>query len=113
MTPGSYLRLRREAAGRSVDDTVLHGERLAAIEAGAAPTEDELWALRMCVPFSLDVLCMIGRGMPVRLCRTCGCSEDDACVSFDAEPIAGTACYWTEADLCSACPPPPTEALAA
>lgn len=32
-----------------------------------------------------------------RFCRVCGCSEDDAC-----ETEAGP-CWWSEADLCSAC----------
>ena len=31
-------------------------------------------------------------------CRVCGCTEWTACVGED-----GTACHWTEPDLCSAC----------
>ena len=31
------------------------------------------------------------------VCRSCGCSDDDAC-----ETEAGR-CFWIEADLCSAC----------
>ena len=32
-----------------------------------------------------------------RTCRICGCTWNNACVTD------GEACYWVEADLCSAC----------
>lgn len=37
---------------------------------------------------------------PERVCRVCGCTEEDACVL----PLGGC-CTWVEADLCSACVP--------
>lgn len=33
-----------------------------------------------------------------RACRSCGCTEGDACVSE-----AGLTCHWIDVDLCSAC----------
>lgn len=43
---------------------------------------------------------------PVRTCRLCGCTEDDCrqCIAKIGEP-----CRWVEADLCSACLPPPAQ----
>lgn len=43
---------------------------------------------------------------PVRTCRVCGCTEDDCrqCIAKIGEP-----CHWAEADLCSACLPPPAQ----
>ncbi len=38
-----------------------------------------------------------GAGIPVRTCRECRCTEDDACVG-DQGP-----CTWVEDDLCSSC----------
>jgi hypothetical protein len=31
---------------------------------------------------------------PVRSCRSCGCTDDDACAG---------GCWWVEEDLCSSC----------
>lgn len=36
--------------------------------------------------------------MPERVCRECGCSDNDACI----HPVHGN-CYWVEDDLCSHC----------
>jgi len=43
---------------------------------------------------------------PPRTCRVCGCTEDDCrqCIAKTGEP-----CRWVEADLCSACLPPPAQ----
>lgn len=38
----------------------------------------------------------------MKACRKCGCTEQSACVEFDAEGYAHACCWW-EADLCSAC----------
>lgn len=35
----------------------------------------------------------------VRACRTCGCTDERACMTDDGP------CWWVEADLCSACTP--------
>lgn len=37
-----------------------------------------------------------------RKCRVCGCTNDDCRQCIEKQ---GHACYWTEADLCSACMP--------
>ena len=38
-----------------------------------------------------------------RVCRTCGCSQDDACASADGH----TACSWSTPLSCSRCAPAP------
>lgn len=48
-------------------------------------------------------------------CRKCGCTEELACIEFDAEGYAHP-CYWASADTCSACvhgvyEPPPGSSL--
>ena len=46
-------------------------------------------------------------GVSEHVCRSCGCTDDHACVVIDAPPTArhqpGTPCWWIEDDLCSAC----------
>lgn len=37
-----------------------------------------------------------------RDCTLCGCTEDKACLEFDADGVAHP-CYWFSTDLCSAC----------
>ncbi|MDD5081747.1 MAG: hypothetical protein PHU08_00095 [Dehalococcoidales bacterium] len=36
---------------------------------------------------------------PVRRCRVCGCTENNACI----DRRTGEPCHWVEADLCSNC----------
>lgn len=36
--------------------------------------------------------------LPVRACRRCGCTDDQACFDNDLG-----ACFWVEEDLCSHC----------
>lgn len=103
MTPGRYLRLRRRAARLGIDDTPLAGLSVLAIEVGGrAPTDIELWALRCAFAFDVGVLVAIARGIVPQLCRTCGCSESDACVEQISARAAAT-CAWAEHDLCTAC----------
>lgn len=117
MTPGTYLRLRREAAGLTLDEvgfvteTVpsvcarVRSEWIGAIEQGVVPVSiDVALALQIAFPFDFDVLVklcalqarLIDRAPP--LCAACGCSEQDACVAGDAGP-----CAWIGPALCSAC----------
>ena len=35
---------------------------------------------------------------PVRTCRSCGCTDDRACINDGGVP-----CHWVDYDLCSAC----------
>lgn len=40
----------------------------------------------------------------VRKCRVCGCTDDDC---SDCVARTGSACWWVDQDLCSACAGPP------
>lgn len=120
LPPGDYLALRRQAAGLTVADVAAkiataprlgeidRADLIASIEADArGATIHTIAALRSVYPFSIEVvarLAAIADGYPLdppRLCRVCGCSEFDPCVSS----VGGTrlACCWSTADLCSAC----------
>lgn len=112
MTPGLYLRTRREAAGLSLDDVA---ERIATvprwaqhlrrgwleqIEGDKMPAIfNTIVVLSQVVQFDLGVLVALTAedGEPPRLCRVCACSEEDPCVGH-----AGP-CFWVDVDLCSAC----------
>lgn len=130
LTPGAYLRHRREAALLSIGDVadMFHTQPrwseleridwLQRIECDVEqPTFRTLVALRACFTFDLDVLgdlVAIAHGGAVeapRLCRICACSERDACHDH------GGTCSWTDQDLCSACatpePPQPGDPVAA
>lgn len=117
MTPGTYLRLRREAAGLSLDEVSLvtqtvpsvcariRGEWIAAIEQGIVPVSiDVALALQIAFPFDWDVLvklCALQARLidqAPRICAACACSEQDACTGHDGEP-----CEWVGPLRCSAC----------
>ena len=116
LTPGAYLRRRREAARISPAEIaeMFHTEPrwseierrdwLARIEADVEqPSFRTLVALRGLFAFDFDVLgdlVLIAHGAaidPPRLCRCCACSERDAC------DCGGQGCAWVADDLCSAC----------
>lgn len=100
MTPGRYLRMRREAAGMAIDCLVLSPDTIAAIESDVrAPTDMELTALGWAFPFDESVLAALTRGVVPSLCRICACGELDACLTSRGY------CRWVEGDLCSACAP--------
>lgn len=126
LTPGAYLRHRREAALLSIGNVadMFHTQPrwseleridwLQRIECDVEqPTFRTLVALRACFNFDLDVLgdlVAIAHGGAVeapRLCRICACSERDACPQTDNDHH-GT-CSWVDQDLCSVCatPEPP------
>lgn len=125
MSPGQYLRLRREAAGLSLDDVALftdtwpthvsarsRAELLALVEQDMMVIDAGLVdALRAAAahgmiafdPAVLFQLVAIHAGAEIAspdLCRTCGCSWSDPCFSEHQE-----SCGWArgEADLCTAC----------
>lgn len=129
ITPGNYLRKRREAAGLSSADVaamIVTEPRLPEhdliywldrIEADVVPaTFRTITCLRCCFMFDIEVLealvaiQLAPAGTPVypppRLCRECACSERDACGGDD-----GFGCSWAADDLCSACaePDPPED----
>lgn len=125
MTPGTYLRKRREAAGWTLKEVVcalvclpdalrpvggMQMRRLAERLIDAENDEDNLTVaqaslLRRLYPFDLGIyecleLCFHGCAVPVsRICSDCGCSWHDACLT-DHGP-----CAWSEThpELCTAC----------
>lgn len=122
MSPGTYLRKRREAAGIEIEDLALaletippvshrvRCEMLVQVERDLHPIGLELlgWLARAGVHFDLDVLLTLAdrfyfhTDLPVPpICRTCGCSQADACVSDCGEP-----CGWAAPDLCTRCAEP-------
>lgn len=120
MTPGTYLRLRREAAGLSIEDLAIRidttpkvparsrGELIDLIESDTAAINaefvDALSVMRTVgeIEFDRHVLIQLvaihaGAAIAVpEICRSCGCSWNDPC---------GAGCSWATADhdWCSAC----------
>lgn len=114
MLPGTYLRLRREAADLSIEDVAMllpsipetpletRVDWLRQIESGGAPVgREEIKALRYAFAFDPLVLLRLedlrlGATLPApRICSGCGCTETDACVER---------CHWIAEDRCSNCP---------
>jgi hypothetical protein len=109
MSAGAYLRKRRQAAGLTPDQVAAtcmvppfhsrFAERLRQIEddrdAAAEPT---LILLRAAFHFIPGIYQALLTDLPVsQICRNCGCSWCDACISIDGP------CSWAEPDLCTAC----------
>lgn len=119
LSPGTYLRLRREAAGvtreavaialaagqtRLQDAALLRVEQIEADLVFA--TAREIPLMRAVFRFDSQVLDQLAdihffrADLPhPRLCRVCGCSELDACLDHRRS----TACHWIDLDLCSGC----------
>lgn len=119
MTPGAYLRMRREAAGVSLDLLALGTETEPAVgfdvrrqwhveietdqRAIDAATVDGLSNVYAFDRGALHQLIAIHAGAklpPPQLCRLCACSWCDPCWSEALEP-----CAWSTADVsvCTAC----------
>lgn len=115
MTPGTYLRLRRQADDLSIDDLALmigsvpadkhiaRAELIRTIEADILPVSLAMaLVFAVAISIDLDVLGQLVEAHAHRpadvpqICRTCGCTDDRACPS---------GCSWAEPDLCSACVP--------
>lgn len=112
--PGPYLRLRREAAGLSIDDVaLLLTERdcflglnraiIASAEAGAhIPTQAWMARLRTAYRFDPHVWRLLGlaEGLAPDVCQSCGCSDLDPC----DDEIFGPCAWATSAhDICTSC----------
>jgi hypothetical protein len=98
VTPGRYLRLRRKAAAVRLSSLSI-GVSAVTIELDMRlPTPAEVAELRASYRFDTDLLLAIIHGANPRICRVCGCSEQDACVG-----ARGIGCHWVERDLCSSC----------
>lgn len=119
MTPGTYLRKRREAAGLSIEDVAHmlspapHGADRVATELRLIEQDrptgspydlvDELPAIFKFDRPVYDALVVLHADpngeLPVpQICRVCACTWNDACV----DPRRGPCC-WLEVDLCSHC----------
>ncbi|MDE8654797.1 XRE family transcriptional regulator [Novosphingobium album (ex Liu et al. 2023)] len=129
MSPGTYLRLRREAADLplpvlaaqvagapdrlrpvTAGDRLELQRRIEAAERDEAPlTMPQAALLRRAFPFELGVYELLllrhqagpGNCLPEpQLCRFCGCSWHDCCATTSGRP-----CAWVEGDptLCTAC----------
>ena len=134
LTPGRYLRLRREAGGLTISELALliasdrrrpvrvadrttRERDLTALEAGTAGPGVDIDLVRQIdrhVRFDEQVyLALVGlaaapdAGLPVPPhCRTCGCSWNDAC--FAGGSSFGVPCAWADdaATRCTSCPEP-------
>lgn len=129
-SPGTYLRLRREAAKLTIDDVAAifgtvpgvplsaRAEMMRSIEADLTPIGDDvirvLMTARELGSFAFDPLVLIRLvdvaansplqfGAP-RLCRVCACSQYDPCYRTGLGGHTVT-CGWADTDLCDACAP--------
>lgn len=123
MSPGTYLRKRREAAGLELEDLAImldsdpavsahsRAELLSVVERDAAPVTEDLMraVLRLGDALPIDALVWVrlidlADGDEIawpRLCQSCACSEFDPCVhQVEGQQVA---CHWVAEGLCSAC----------
>ena len=113
LSPAAYLRLRREAAGRSVrevaamivdtgDDVAMALDLVRVLETpgNTARQHETLDRLQRAFPFDPSVYRQLATD-PVdqhpRICRGCGCSRWDACCSAEG------ACSWSSDTACTRC----------
>ena len=113
MTPAAYLRLRREAAGLTLDDAAaafaprIHDRRVAYAllrlweTDGVVGEADDV--LRLSALYRLDVavyrqLAEEPADRHPTICAGCGCTQHDACLDDH-----GVGCHWVAPDLCSGC----------
>ncbi|MFV0625177.1 helix-turn-helix domain-containing protein [Sphingomonas sp. ac-8] len=113
LTAGAYLRLRREAAGMTIEQVVgrlsfgpsRFGELLIdkAERDERSLTDDGLQQLRPIFPFDPFVYQCLRDDVPAgRICRSCGCSWIDGCLLPDG-PCAWTAERRVVDDRCTRC----------
>jgi hypothetical protein len=114
VTPAAYLRLRRKAAGLSVAAAarrmigVRNFEqtakliRLLETEGVTARDREIISGIADAFPLDADVYMQLS-GAPAhqhpRICRRCGCSQWDPCVSADG----AHSCAWASAATCTRC----------
>lgn len=108
MTPGTYIKLRREAAGLSIAAVmaVLAGGGLLSapmeeLEADqAVPTGMDAALLFYAFPIDDMLLARLKAGEPVQMCRECGCSEGFECYE---QHLIGTCWLPPRGETCSGC----------
>lgn len=131
MTPGTYLRKRREASGIPVDTLgrsmvpadrtaakhdqlgKIFADMLAEAEADRLPLDSAASRIIADI-FGFDneiydrlVAIRFGHNLPIpQICKACACSWNDPCLSEGVDTIESP-CSWAEADLCTACVPYP------
>jgi hypothetical protein len=113
MTPAHYLRLRRAAAGITLDDAAAAlaprmADRRVAYALlrlwetdGVAGEPADVERLRGLYPLDVAVYRQLVEepaDRHPRICAGCGCTWNDACVDDQA-----VTCHWVAEDLCSAC----------
>ena len=101
MTPGTYIRLRRQAHGLSQLAAALAANftqaRLSKVERDEIlPAPIVRQNLADAIGFPIDILEAIIAEKDPRICISCGCSEYDPC-GWDGIP-----CHWIGDWLCSA-----------
>jgi hypothetical protein len=115
LRPAAYLRLRREAAGLSVEDVATKlapaaAERAAAralvrlleVDLVVARKARPIERLAACYPLDPAVYYQLAGPAPhPPVCRGCGCSEWDPCQHEERG-----ACSWTTPTRCSHCATP-------
>ena len=121
LTPARYLRLRRIAAGLSVDAVARsisannQAEARALVmlletEGSTARYRETVDAFADAFPIDIDVYFQL-RDTPAedhpRICRGCGCSESDPCVAGDGSHTCG----WRGPATCSRCVTVPAAAV--
>ncbi len=121
LTPAAYLTLRREAAGltigvvagmlaRKADEVAPALDLVHALETpgNTARRPETLEALRSVFAFDPDVYRQLANDPAEshpRICRGCGCSHSDPCVSDDLRGDFWGACAWATDTACTACLP--------
>ncbi|RXD05543.1 hypothetical protein EQZ23_10820 [Sphingomonas sp. UV9] len=118
LSPASYLQLRRKAAGLSVDEvarrisTTNQSEVRALVclletQGSSAKYRETIDGFADAFPIDADVYMQL-RDTPAdqhpRICRGCGCSEYDPCVSADG----AQSCAWQGVNTCTRCVGEPT-----
>ncbi|MEG8045202.1 hypothetical protein QP175_02610 [Sphingomonas aerolata] len=121
LTPAHYLRLRRVAAGLSVDAVARSISANNQAEARAlvmlletvgstARYRETVEAVADAFPIDIDVYFQL-RDTPAedhpRICRGCGCSESDPCIAGDGSHT----CDWCGPAMCSRCVTAPAAAV--
>lgn len=108
MTPGAYIRLRRQAAGLTPleveaelgEDVTRLSVALEFLEADRIKaTYGDARLLGRVFPISAAIVSELGCGTSPAICRSCGCSEFDPCDE------GGRGCAWAQPDLCTSCLP--------
>lgn len=107
-TAGGYIRLRREAAGLSIDQAAYRAcVSPAALSRAEQNIEDVppsfIEALRHAFGIDEEIYASLIEGRPIRsLCHSCGCSWFDPCADHAKRPCAWVDATETQCTVCAA-----------